>query len=321
LPACFKIKNRRPILSANQLYFYSNLLPFFSSMCSSRIYTGYIQLLTITLAFKLLNMKKRLSLIAIIAVYLCALLPLDSIAQKAQKDKRECYQFTIYHYSSIEQEKILDDYLQQALLPALHRMNINKVGVFKPLGNDTSTAKALYVFFPFASLDMITMLQQKLDADKAYQTDGAIYLNALHTAAPYNRIEKLITQAFPLAPTMKLPNLSAAKDQRVYELRSYESATEKIFRNKVQMFNEGDEIGLFSRLNFNAIFYSEVIAGDKMPNLMYMTSFENMADRDAHWKKFGEDAYWKKLSSMAEYQNNVSHIDITFLRPVSYSDF
>lgn len=168
---------------------------------------------------------------------------------------------------------------------------------------------------------MITMLQQKLDADKAYQTDGAIYLNALHTAAPYNRIEKLITQAFPLAPTMKLPNLSAAKDQRVYELRSYESATEKIFRNKVQMFNEGDEIGLFSRLNFNAIFYSEVIAGDKMPNLMYMTSFENMADRDAHWKKFGEDAYWKKLSSMAEYQNNVSHIDITFLRPVSYSDF
>ena len=86
------------------------------------------------------------------------------------------------------------------------------------------------------------------------------------------------------------------------------------------MFNEGGEIALFKRLGFNAIFYSEVIAGSKMPNLMYMTSFENMADRDAHWKSFSNDAEWKKISSMPEYQHNVSHIDITFLRPAEYSD-
>lgn len=29
----------------------------------------------------------------------------------------------------------------------------------------------------------------------------------------------------------------------------------------------------------------------------------------------------KKLSAMPEYQNNVSHIDITFLYPAEYSDF
>ena len=50
-------------------------------------------------------------------------------------------------------------------------------------------------------------------------------------------------------------------------------------------------------------------------------SFENMKDRDAHWKSFGSDTSWKKLSSMPLYQKNVSHIDITFLRPVDYSDF
>jgi len=87
------------------------------------------------------------------------------------------------------------------------------------------------------------------------------------------------------------------------------------------MFNQGDEIGLFKKLNFNAIFYGEVLAGSKMPNLMYMTSFENKADRDEHWKTFGNDPYWKKLSAMPEYQNNVSHIDISFLYPVEYSDF
>ena len=124
-----------------------------------------------------------------------------------------------------------------------------------------------------------------------------------------------------MAPQMQLPDLKGEKKNRVYELRSYESATEKIFTNKVRMFNDGDEIGLFKKLNFNAVFYSEVLAGSKMPNLMYMTCFENMADRDAHWKTFVDDPYWKKLSTMPEYQHNVSHIDITFLRPVEYSDF
>jgi hypothetical protein len=52
-----------------------------------------------------------------------------------------------------------------------------------------------------------------------------------------------------------------------------------------------------------------------------MTTFENMQDRDAHWKTFVEDAEWKKLSAMSEYQHNVQHIDIIFLRPVPYSDF
>ena len=33
------------------------------------------------------------------------------------------------------------------------------------------------------------------------------------------------------------------------------------------------------------------------------------------------DAEWKKLSSSPQYQNNVQHIDITFLRPLPYSDF
>jgi hypothetical protein len=134
-------------------------------------------------------------------------------------------------------------------------------------------------------------------------------------------METILLQAFPLAPVMQTPGLKAEKKDRVYELRSYESATEKIFQNKVQMFNQGDEIGLFKRLHFNAVFYSEVIAGSKMPNLMYMTSFENMTDREAHWKAFGNDPFWKKLSGMPEYQDNVSHIDITFLRPADYSDF
>lgn len=231
------------------------------------------------------------------------------------------YQLTVYHYTTEAQEQVLDTYLQQALLPALHRQQLKQVGVFKAISNDTSTLKKLYVLIPFNSLEAVTAITLKLQNDKEYQTKGAAYINAVYTAAPYTRMETILLQAFSLAPSLELPQLKSPKKERVYELRSYESATEKIFQNKVHMFNEGDEIGLFKRLNFNAVFYAEVVAGSKMPNLMYMTSFENMADRDAHWKSFGSDPYWKKLSAMPEYKNNVSHIDIMFLRPTDYSDY
>ena len=231
------------------------------------------------------------------------------------------YQLTVYTYATEAQEQILDHYLQQALLPALHRQQLKQVGVFKGISNDTSAVKKLYVLIPFKALEQVTTVTSKLQKDKDYLSKGAAYLDAVYNAAPYTRMETILLQSFALAPTLELPQLKSAKKERVYELRSYESATEKIFQNKVHMFNEGDEIGLFKRLNFNAVFYGEVIAGGKMPNLMYMTSFENKADRDAHWKSFGDDPYWKKLSAMPEYKNNVLHIDIMFLRPTDYSDY
>ena len=234
---------------------------------------------------------------------------------------REFYQITIYHFSTATQEKVLDNYLQQALIPSLHRQKIDKIGVFKPVTNDTAADKRVYVLMPMASVEMVTKVSAVLLADKTYQAAGSEYINAVRTDPPYTRMETILLQSFELAPKLQMPALKADKKDRVYELRSYESATEKIYKNKVQMFNQGDEIGLFKRLNFNAVFYGEVLAGSKMPNLMYMTSFENMDDRNNHWKTFVDDPYWKKLSALPEYQNNVSHIDIILMHPADYSDY
>jgi len=77
---------------------------------------------------------------------------------------------------------------------------------------------------------------------------------------------------------------------------------------------------LFKRLGFNAIFYSEVLSGSHMPNLMYMTSFENKQARDEHWKAFGEDAEWKTLKALPEYQNNVSKAEVILCHAAPYSE-
>lgn len=257
------------------------------------------------------------------SIFICfclSILLMSSLNATAKAAAREYYQLKIYHYKTQEQESRLEQYLQQAYVPAIHRAGIKYVGVFKPVTQQDSDRR-IYVFTPFPSLNKLAGIDQTLQADTKYLADGKDYIDADYKSATYNRIESIILQAFPGMPSTVVPNLTAPKAERVYELRSYESPTEKYNVNKVRMFNVGDEIGLFKRLNFNAVFYSEVISGSHMPNLMYMTTFNSKADRDKHWDAFGNDAQWKTLTAMDEYKNNVSHADIIFLHPTEYSDF
>ncbi len=232
----------------------------------------------------------------------------------------EYYQLKVYHLKNDAQVQRVDNFLQNAYLPAMHRIGINDIGVFKPVQQDSSDLK-IVVVVPYPSLDKISGIEADLLKDKKYLAAAADYVDAPHTNAPYVRLEVIILKAFSHQPRLQKPGLKGPRDQRIYELRSYEGHTEKIFANKVKMFNEGGEVALFKRLGFNAVFYGEVVAGPRMPNLMYMTTFENQAARDEHWKTFSNDPEWKALSSMPEYQNNVSKADIHFLRPTSYSDY
>lgn len=234
--------------------------------------------------------------------------------------KPEYYQITVYHFTTASQETRLDDYLKAALLPALHKKGIPTIGVFKPLANDTATDKIIYVLVPMKSFEELLGLPAALEKDAAYKSAATAYTDAAYNNAPYTRMESIWLQAFPLAPKLQLPVLKGPHEDHIYELRSYESATEKLHRNKVTMFNEGGEVPLFKRLNFNGIFYADVINGSRMPNLMYLTSFDDRASREAHWKAFGADAEWKKLSAMPEYQHNVAKAEVILCHATAYSD-
>ncbi|NTE04548.1 NIPSNAP family containing protein [Agrobacterium tumefaciens] len=226
------------------------------------------------------------------------------------------YQIKIYHIKGAEQEKTVDFYLENAYLPALHRIGISGVGVFKPIQKD-SAEQLIYVFIPFKKIDHYLKLDQALEKDQTYLNAGKNYLNAAFNQAPFLRIESILLKAFEGMPVPAMPKLSSPKAERVYELRSYEASTEKLSLNKISMFNES-EISIFTKLNFNAVFYGQVISGSKMPNLMYLTTFNNKADRDNHWNAFGPE--YKKISGLPQYQNNVSKNVTTFIYPTNYSD-
>lgn len=242
-------------------------------------------------------------------------------AQTANNKPGEYYQVTVYHFVTPDQGQLIENYLKDAYVPALHRQKIKSVGVFTPIANDTAMDKRFYVILPLRTLEAVEAIERQLDKDAAYLAGGKTFLDALYDKPAFARKEVILLKSFPLAPSMEVPKLKTPVADRVYELRSYEGASEKIFRNKVDMFNKGGEIALFKRLNFNAVFYASVIAGSRMPNLMYMTSFENMAERNAHWKTFGADPEWKVLSAMPEYQHNVSRNETILMRGTAYSDY
>ena len=260
-------------------------------------------------------------ILAISSITLFTLCFMSTDAQKRKRNQGEYYQIKVYHLKNQDQINKTEEYLKNAFVPALHRNKISKVGVFKLIDNDTAMDKRIYVFIPSSSLEKLSSLDEQLFKDRQLRSDGATYFNLAYNAAPYERIETILLKSFTGMPDFVTPSLTSPLSERVYELRSYENPTENLHYKKVKMFNEGSEISIFSRLNFNAVFYADVIAGCHMPNLMYMTTFNNRADRDEHWKQFSADAEWKKLAVVPEYLNSVSRHDINLLRPAEYSDF
>ncbi len=233
---------------------------------------------------------------------------------------RDYYQIQVFRLNGKVQEAKVDNFLKNAYLPALHRAGIQKVGVFKPIESDTTSGKRIYIWIPFKSLDHFAKIQDVLANDPLYQSTGIDFLGAPYDLPPFIRKESILLKAFPDAPNFGIPNHKTAPSERIYELRSYEGPTENLFRQKVKMFNEGGEIKIFNSIDFNAIFYAEVISGSTMPNLMYLTTFADMPAHDAHWDAFRAHPDWKKLSALPQYKKTVSNSVKILLHPTDYSD-
>ncbi len=254
------------------------------------------------------------------AKFFAVFILLTVISTVIQAAQRDYYALKVYHLKDEQQLECVENYLKQAYLPAMHRAGISKVGVFKPIEETSETGLQLFVWFPVKSIDQFVGLPEQLGKDGAFQQAGANYIDASFDNVPYVRIETILLKAFEKMPQFAAPNYPTSASERVYELRSYEGPTEKLYERKVEMFNDGGEIALFKKLDFNAVFYAEVISGSSMPNLMYMTTFQNMKAHDEHWDAFRNHPDWKTLSGMDKYKNTVSKATKYLLKPTDYSD-
>jgi hypothetical protein len=225
------------------------------------------------------------------------------------------YELRVYSLSNATQQKLVEDYLQNAAIPALNRLGVKHVGVFTeqvPAGQTK-----LYVLVQYNNMAQFTSIADRILKDKEFLSKGAAYLNAPASVPAYDRIESSLMKAFAHMPHLEAPQ----KTTRIFELRQYQSASEAAGKKKIEMFNDEGEIAIFKRLGFNPVFWGETVIGPLRPNLTYMITFDDLAAKDAHWKAFVADPQWKKISSVPEYADAllVSKITSTMLVPTAYS--
>jgi hypothetical protein len=239
---------------------------------------------------------------------------------RAAERPAEFYELRRYRLRRGPAQGIVDTYLRTAALPAWQRAGVGPIGVFTVMiGADSPTFHVLLVH---KTLDSIATLAERLAADAEYEKAAAPYVNAEATAPAFVRIESSIMRPFETVPKLELPfgGGEAGRRSRIFELRTYESHSEKASKKKIEMFNQG-EIALFRKAGLRPVFFGETLVGGNMPNLTYLLVYEDMAARDKAWSAFGADPEWRKLSTTPGYTDPeiVMSISNTYLRPTGYS--
>ena len=231
----------------------------------------------------------------------------------------EFYVWQHYRLHSGPQQQRLAEFLQKAAIPALNRLGHQPIGVFTALAG--AVTPSLFVLVPMRALEALATLEGALAKDADFIKGAAGYLDAPATDPAYERREVSLLAAFARFPRVEVPAQTKEKRPRLFELRTYESHSEKAHRLKVQMFEEMGEIDIFRRVGLQPVFFSHTVVGPRMPSLVYMLVHDNLAAREKNWSAFSGDAEWKKVASTPGYSNAeiVSNITTVFLQPTAYS--
>jgi hypothetical protein len=170
----------------------------------------------------------------------------------------------------------VEKYYKDAAIPALNKLGIQNIGVFSVMYGPNTPS--LYVLIPHDSIESVMTYQEKLLEDATYKSAGKDFLESEMSNPAYVRVERSLMKAFE-----GMPKVESAKktigDQRILEIRIYESHNYLKGQKKIDMFNNAGEIQIFRDTGLTPVFFGETIFGELMPNLTYMVAFKDMADR------------------------------------------
>jgi hypothetical protein len=185
-------------------------------------------------------------------------------------------------------------YLRDVWLPEVQKTSASPVGIFSSLiGPQNPT--------------ILTVVSHSSPAS-IRQTDFE---------AEYVRMDNSILLSFATVPDLEVPT---PREQRVFELRTYESVDDRALSRKIQMFDD-DEIAIFRRCGITPVFFGRTIVGSDQPNLTYMVAFDDLADRERGWGTFAADPEWQKLRATPGLTDAeiVSNVSSAIYRPLPFS--
>ncbi len=233
-------------------------------------------------------------------------------------DSHQYYEVRSYVLGEKGDAESIHEYLSQALLPALERQKIDPVGVFKNSAADETGSPRIIVVIPLSSADELAIIKRKLDADARYLGDSKAFFDRDRKDAPYQRIESELLISMDCMRQLDVPEDSLDNMDRVYELRIYESANQRLGDLKVDMFNNG-EVPIFLDCGIQPIFIGQALVGPYTPNLTYLTMYGDEEARNEAWKAFRTHPDWNELKVVPKYKGTVSRIHKYVLIPTEYS--
>jgi len=248
---------------------------------------------------------------------LLAAAPAGLAAEKNGAEAEDRQYLEWIHYSLPgRRDRRVESYYEQAAIPALNRLGITDVGVFRVMygPNDPS----LNVLIPHDSVESLMTYQQKLLDDAEYAKAAKEYLESSFSNPAFARKERGLMRAFAGMPRVESPKKTFG-DKRIFELRTYESHSQIKAQKKIDMFNNAGEIQIFRDTGLTPVFFGETVFGRLMPNLTYMLVFNDMADRDKRWGAFRVSEGWAAIKDLEEYKDTVSNITDIILRPAPCS--
>jgi hypothetical protein len=236
-------------------------------------------------------------------------------AQGPGSKKPGCYVVHHYRLQLGSQGTRLSDYLSKTYLPAVARAQGGPSLVLE--GQVTEHLPLVTVIDAFASVEQAWSLRAKLRADKAFQdgTDG-------WQAGPERPFESLTTElleASDFAPEFA-PVSPPPKSPRVYEMRVYQTHTQKELRGLVERFAEA-EVKILTRAGSQPVMFGSTVFGNDRPNLTWMLAFDDMGAREKFSAAFGADPEWAALrkQSLERYGQIPSYRRISLYRSAAYS--
>lgn len=238
---------------------------------------------------------------------------LDTLGQSAS---RQYIELRRYHLLPGAKQREFIAFIGEAVIPAMNRAGVGKVGAFTVVYGEN--APSLLLVMTHDSLDTVVSLRDRLASDAEYLRAGAAILDVPLAEPAFVRVESTLLRSFEAMPRLEPAAAAATGAPRIYELRTYESHSDRAALNKLKMFNAG-EVPIFRRAGLTPVFFGETLVGARMPSLTYMLTHADMAARDKGWSAFAKDPEWKTLSGDPQYRDNVSAITDIILQPTSHS--
>lgn len=234
-------------------------------------------------------------------------------------DARQVIELRTYTFASEEKLQLFAGVLEKAMVPALNRLGAKPVGVFRLRKDDNPALKLeadparLYVVIPHASAEDAFSAGARIHADAEFVAAAKPVMDTPMKDPVYLRYEAQFMRGFTECPAV---TAVAKGDDRVVQLRIYESHNSERAARKVEMFNEGGEIAIFRRVGMNPVFFGQSAAGTQLPNLTYMLGFDSPGALAQAWAAFLKDPEWLRLKNDPKYKDTVSNITNLILRPL-----